>query len=80
MSLSQLIKQSQDDAGDEVTWKISPVNERLQAVSKHMPEMIKVLAESSKLNSLYIRQCSQNKVLSLLIWLSFGFVLFFAKH
>ncbi|XVE99925.1 hypothetical protein REPUB_Repub03eG0242300 [Reevesia pubescens] len=26
---------SQDDGGDEVTWKISPVNQRLQAVSKH---------------------------------------------
>lgn len=61
----QLIKQSQDDGGEEVMWKISPVNERLQAVSKKMPEMIKVLAESSKLNSLYIRQCSQVKVRSL---------------
>ncbi|PKI63441.1 hypothetical protein CRG98_016108 [Punica granatum] len=60
-SPGMLIKQSQDDGGDEVTWKISPVNERLQAVSKKMPEMIKVLAESSKLNSLYIRQCSQVK-------------------
>ncbi|GMY22919.1 DNA replication ATP-dependent helicase/nuclease JHS1 isoform X2 [Fagus crenata] len=33
-SPGMLIKQSQDDGGDEVTWKISPVNERLQAVSK----------------------------------------------
>ncbi|THG01570.1 hypothetical protein TEA_023305 [Camellia sinensis var. sinensis] len=30
---------SQDDGGDEVTWKISPVNDRLHAVSKHLPEM-----------------------------------------
>uniref|UniRef100_A0A2N9F1V3 DNA replication ATP-dependent helicase/nuclease n=1 Tax=Fagus sylvatica TaxID=28930 RepID=A0A2N9F1V3_FAGSY len=30
-SPGMLIKQSQDDGGDEVTWKISPVNERLQA-------------------------------------------------
>lgn len=60
----QLIKQSQDDGGEEVSWKTTPVNERLQAVSKKMPEIIKVLAESSKLNSLYIRQCSQAKVFS----------------
>ncbi|KAK4791943.1 hypothetical protein SAY86_022378 [Trapa natans] len=58
-SPGMLIKQSQDDGGEEVTWKISPVNERLQAVSKKMPEIIKVLAESSKLRSTYIRQCSQ---------------------
>ncbi|XP_030549255.2 DNA replication ATP-dependent helicase/nuclease JHS1 isoform X3 [Rhodamnia argentea] len=60
-SPGMLIKQSQDDGGDEVTWKISPVNERLQTVSKHMPETIKVLAESSRLNSSYIQQCSQIK-------------------
>jgi len=57
-----LIKQSQDDAGDEVTWKISPVNERLQAVSKRVPEkMMRVLADSSRLNSLRMKQCSQKK-------------------
>ncbi|GFZ00758.1 DNA replication helicase [Actinidia rufa] len=38
-SPGMLIKQSQDDGGDEVTWKISPVNDRLHAVSKHLPEM-----------------------------------------
>ncbi|XWS56828.1 hypothetical protein CRYUN_Cryun09bG0119000 [Craigia yunnanensis] len=52
-----MIKQSQEDGGNEVTWKISPVNERLQAVSKHMP----VLADSSKHNSFTIHQCSQIK-------------------
>ncbi|KAL1172799.1 hypothetical protein V6Z11_A05G373200 [Gossypium hirsutum] len=52
-----LIKQSQDDGGDEVTWKISPVNERLLAVSKHTP----VLPDSSKHNSFLIHQCSQTK-------------------
>lgn len=57
----QLIKQSQDDGGDEVTWRISPVNERLQAVSKRMPEIIRVLADSSRLKSLTINQCSQKK-------------------
>lgn len=62
-----MIKQSQDDGGDEITWKISPVNERLQAVSKRMPEMVKVLAESSRRNSLSIRQCSENNKACLLL-------------
>ncbi|TYH76445.1 hypothetical protein ES332_D04G086400v1 [Gossypium tomentosum] len=56
-SPGMLIKQSQDDGGDEVTWKISPVNERLLAVSKHTP----VLPDSSKHNSFSIHQCSQTK-------------------
>lgn len=56
-----MIKQSQDDGADEVTWKISPINERLQAVSKQIPEVIKVLADSSRRNSFSIRNCSQNK-------------------
>ncbi|GLT73724.1 hypothetical protein SLA2020_455620 [Shorea laevis] len=60
-SPGMLIKQSQDDGGDEVTWKISPINERLQAVSKQIPEVIKVLADSSRRNSFSIRNCSQNK-------------------
>ncbi|KAK2650910.1 hypothetical protein Ddye_018399 [Dipteronia dyeriana] len=60
-SPGMLIKQSQDDGGDEITWKISPVNEKLQAVSKLRPETLKVLADSSRLNSLTIHQCSMNK-------------------
>ncbi|KAJ4727342.1 DNA replication ATP-dependent helicase Dna2 [Melia azedarach] len=60
-SPEMLIKQSQYDGVDEVTWKISPVNERLQAVSKQMPDTIRVLANSSRLNSSAIHQCSQNK-------------------
>ncbi|KAH7525256.1 hypothetical protein FEM48_Zijuj06G0205800 [Ziziphus jujuba var. spinosa] len=53
---------SQDDGGDEITWKISPVNERLQAVSKRMvPEMVQMLADSSRLSALSIHQCSHNK-------------------
>ncbi|CBI16748.3 unnamed protein product, partial [Vitis vinifera] len=40
-SPGMLIKQSQDDGSDEVTWKISPVNERLQAMTKkHGPEWL----------------------------------------
>ncbi|KAJ1388065.1 P-loop containing nucleoside triphosphate hydrolase, partial [Sesbania bispinosa] len=60
-SPGMFIKQSQDDGVDEVTWKISPVNERLQAVSKHMPEIIKALADSSRINLLPIRNCSEDK-------------------
>ncbi|WCJ23084.1 DNA replication ATP-dependent helicase/nuclease JHS1 [Euphorbia peplus] len=61
-SPGSLIQQSQDDGGDEITWKISPVNERLQAMSKkNMREDVKVLAESSKINSLTMRPCSLNK-------------------
>lgn len=38
----QLIKQSQDDGGAEVvTWKISPVNDRLRTMkSRHFPGMM----------------------------------------
>ncbi|PON87540.1 hypothetical protein TorRG33x02_167180 [Trema orientale] len=61
-SPGMLIKQSQDDGGDEITWKISPVNERLRAVSKRMPEMVRVLAESSRQNSLSIHQCTTSPV------------------
>ncbi|KAK4847699.1 hypothetical protein QYF36_004865 [Acer negundo] len=35
-----------DDGGDEITWKISPVNEKLQAVSKLRPETIKSIQAS----------------------------------
>lgn len=60
-SPGMLIKQSQDDGGEEITWRISPVNERLHAMSKHLPEMVKVLADSSRFNSLNFKQCSQKK-------------------
>ncbi|KAL6130481.1 hypothetical protein ACLB2K_068860 [Fragaria x ananassa] len=60
-SPGMLIKQSQDDGGDEVTWRTSPVNERLKAVSKLKPEMMRVLADTSRLKALSISRCSQNK-------------------
>ncbi|XP_019235819.1 PREDICTED: uncharacterized protein LOC109216143 [Nicotiana attenuata] len=60
-SPGMLIKQTQDDGGDEVTWKISPVNGRLHAVSKQLPEMVTVLADSSRFNSLSIQECSLKK-------------------
>ncbi|KAI9092990.1 hypothetical protein K1719_027513 [Acacia pycnantha] len=60
-SPGMFIKQSQDDGFDEVTWKISPVNERLQAVSKHMPQIIQALAESSRINLLPVGISSENQ-------------------
>ncbi|KAM7512220.1 hypothetical protein LguiB_011095 [Lonicera macranthoides] len=57
----KLIKQSQDDGGDEVTWGISPVNERLHAISKCLPEVVRVLADSSRINSMNFHHCSHNK-------------------
>ncbi|VFQ84275.1 unnamed protein product [Cuscuta campestris] len=62
-SPGMLIMQSQDDGGDEVTWKISPVNERLNAVSK--AQKVKKLADCSRFNLLNFQQCSQKKVKSL---------------
>ncbi|KAL8105138.1 hypothetical protein AgCh_029069 [Apium graveolens] len=56
-----LIKQSQDEEGDEVTWRISPVNERLDAKSKQLPGVMRVLADSTRLNSTSIQKCSLNK-------------------
>lgn len=67
------MKQSQDDAVNEVTWKISPVNERLLAVSKHTPEVIKALAASSKMNLSAIRNDSGKEA----IFLSVPFNLIF---
>ncbi|KAK4414336.1 DNA replication ATP-dependent helicase/nuclease JHS1 [Sesamum alatum] len=61
-SPGMLIKQSQDDVIDEVTWKISPVNERLHAMSKHLPGRMRVLADSTRINSMDLQQCSQQKV------------------
>uniref|UniRef100_A0A803LIK9 DNA replication ATP-dependent helicase/nuclease n=1 Tax=Chenopodium quinoa TaxID=63459 RepID=A0A803LIK9_CHEQI len=58
-SPGMLIKQSQDDR-EEVTWKISPVNERLQAISKLAPDVVKALAEASRLNSCSFQQLSDN--------------------
>lgn len=56
-----MIKQSQDEGGDEVTWRISPVNERLNAKSKQLPGVMRLLADSSRLNSMSIQKCSLNK-------------------
>ncbi|KMS95822.1 hypothetical protein BVRB_004770 isoform B [Beta vulgaris subsp. vulgaris] len=59
-SPGMLIKQSQDDGGEVVTWKISPVNERLQAISKLAPDVMKALADASRLNSSSFQNMSEN--------------------
>ncbi|XP_073037531.1 DNA replication ATP-dependent helicase/nuclease JHS1 isoform X4 [Primulina eburnea] len=61
-SPGMLIKQSQDDIIDEMTWRISPVNERLHAITKHPPGKIRVLGDSSRFNSLNFQQCSMKKM------------------
>jgi len=58
----QIIKQSQDDGGEEVTWKVSPVNERLQAISKLAPDVVKALADASRLNSSSFQQLADDAV------------------
>ncbi|XP_057549836.1 DNA replication ATP-dependent helicase/nuclease JHS1 [Amaranthus tricolor] len=59
-SPGMLIKQSQDDGGEEVTWRITPVNERLQAISKLAPDVVKALADASRRNSSAFQQLSDN--------------------
>ncbi|KAL2892648.1 DNA replication ATP-dependent helicase/nuclease DNA2 [Bienertia sinuspersici] len=59
-SPGMIINQSQDDGGEEVTWKITPVNERLQAISKLAPDVVKALADASRLNSSSFQQMPDN--------------------
>ncbi|XP_065006281.1 DNA replication ATP-dependent helicase/nuclease JHS1-like isoform X1 [Musa acuminata AAA Group] len=54
-----LICQSQDDGGDAVTWKISPVNERLQSISsKQLPRMMRISREAPRPQESTLRPCS----------------------
>ncbi|KAL6582405.1 hypothetical protein OROMI_006419 [Orobanche minor] len=61
-SPGMLIKQSQDENDNEVTWKISPINEKLLAISKNLPNRIRVLADTTSFNSRIFQPCSQKKV------------------
>ncbi|KAJ0668754.1 putative DNA helicase [Helianthus annuus] len=63
-SPGMLINQSQDDGGDEVTWRISPVNERLHALTKNIADGRKVLKECSRFNIMKFKQSSDDKVSS----------------
>ncbi|CAA6669719.1 unnamed protein product [Spirodela intermedia] len=59
-----LIKQSQDDGEDEVTWKISPVNQRLRSLTtKTVQDGLSVPPIGLKQNISSLRSCSQEKVL-----------------
>ncbi|XP_017697653.3 DNA replication ATP-dependent helicase/nuclease JHS1 isoform X2 [Phoenix dactylifera] len=61
-SPGMLIKQSQDDGGDEVTWKISPVNMRLQSLTaKQLPRMARIFSEATMPNGSTLHPCSQKQ-------------------
>ncbi|KAM0935396.1 putative DNA helicase [Dioscorea sansibarensis] len=61
-SPGMLIKQSQDDGGDEITWKISPMSERLKSLAeKKMPETIKFSWDAARTGVLSIHSCSQKQ-------------------
>ncbi|KAJ4799880.1 DNA replication helicase [Rhynchospora pubera] len=59
-SPGMIIKQSQDDGGDVVTWKVSPVNERLRSLaSKHLPRTTRVFAEATEMSGSILQSCSE---------------------
>uniref|UniRef100_A0A1J3JLJ2 DNA replication ATP-dependent helicase/nuclease n=1 Tax=Noccaea caerulescens TaxID=107243 RepID=A0A1J3JLJ2_NOCCA len=57
-----LIQQSQFDGGEEITWKISPVNERLRATAKQIPKMMDLTENSEGVKSSILRPCSLDKI------------------
>ncbi|KVH97095.1 Dna2 [Cynara cardunculus var. scolymus] len=77
-SPGMLIHQSQDDGGDEVTWRISPVNERLHALTKNLVEVRKVLGESSRFNIVKFKPSSE-KACGMLLSKAFDFYLNFKQ-
>nr|XP_029123131.1 DNA replication ATP-dependent helicase/nuclease DNA2 isoform X1 [Elaeis guineensis] len=61
-SPGMLIKQSQDEGGDEVTWKISPVNVRLQSLTaKQLPGITRIFSEATRPNGSTFHPCSQKQ-------------------
>ncbi|XP_010532178.1 PREDICTED: DNA replication ATP-dependent helicase/nuclease DNA2-like [Tarenaya hassleriana] len=56
-----LIMQSQDDGNEEITWKISPMNEKLRATAKQIPKMAELSDNPTRVNSSGIRHCSLDK-------------------
>ncbi|XP_019095046.1 PREDICTED: DNA replication ATP-dependent helicase/nuclease DNA2-like isoform X2 [Camelina sativa] len=60
-SPGMLIKPSQVEAGGEITWKFSPVNERLRAAAKQIPKMMDLTENSLGIKSSTIRPCSLDK-------------------
>ncbi|KAL0654368.1 hypothetical protein Bca4012_097059 [Brassica carinata] len=63
-SPGMLIKQSQDDGGEEITWKISPVDQRLRAAAKQVPKMMDLTENSVGFKSSTLRPCSLDKACS----------------
>ncbi|KAG0498632.1 hypothetical protein HPP92_003323 [Vanilla planifolia] len=52
-SPSLMIKQSQDDISDDVTWKVSPVNEKLRKLTaKQLPRTMRIFLRSAKADCL----------------------------
>lgn len=61
-SPGMLIKQSQDDGVDVVTWKISPVNERLRSISsRQLSGKMKGFCDTSRPQVSTLRPCSSNQ-------------------
>ncbi|XP_039122512.1 DNA replication ATP-dependent helicase/nuclease JHS1 isoform X1 [Dioscorea cayenensis subsp. rotundata] len=61
-SPGMLIKQSQDDGGDEISWKISPMTERLKSLAeKKLPEAIKFSWDAARTGVPSIHSCSQKQ-------------------
>lgn len=58
-----MIKQSQDDGVDEVTWRISPVDQRLRSLTtKAFQDEVSAPSIGLKQNMSSLRSCSQEKV------------------
>ncbi|EOA38778.1 hypothetical protein CARUB_v10011024mg [Capsella rubella] len=60
-SPGMLIKPSQDDGVEPITWKFSPVNERLRAAAKQIPKMMELTENSLGMKASTIRPCSLDK-------------------
>ena len=59
----QFLKQSQDDGVDEVTWKISPVNQKLRFLTtKSLQEDVSSHSACEKHSLSTLRSCSEVKV------------------
>ncbi|KAK8916042.1 hypothetical protein KSP39_PZI022673 [Platanthera zijinensis] len=53
---------SQDDCGDEITWKISPINERLRTLTaKQLPRMTSILSNPARPLASLIHPCLQKQ-------------------
>ncbi|KAG0502868.1 hypothetical protein HPP92_002940 [Vanilla planifolia] len=59
-SPSLMIKQSQDDISDDVTWKVSPVNEKLRKLTaKQLPRTMRIFSDRPRPIASCIHPCMQ---------------------